>query len=45
MQTVRMDIYKDGNPTKYEDMPLKVPNLPVMPQNPLMGLLGDNQKK
>ena len=45
MQTVRMNIYKDGNPTKYEDMPFEVPNLPVMPQNPLVGLLGDKQKK
>ena len=45
MQTVRMNIYKDGNPTKYEDMPFEVPNWPVMPQNPLVGWLGDKQKK
>ena len=45
MQAVRTSIYKDGNPTKYEDMPLKMPNMPVMPTNPFVGLLGDNQKK
>lgn len=46
MQAVRMSIYKDSNPIKYEDMPLKIPtlNISVMPQNSLLGLLGEGKK-
>ena len=47
MQAVRMNIYKDGNPTKYEDMPCTIPTMPVMPtmgRNALNGLLSDGRK-
>lgn len=30
MQDIRERIYKDGNPKKYEDMPFKIPNMPVV---------------
>lgn len=41
MQRVRTSIYKDGSPTKYEDMPFSIPG---MPKNPLSGLTVEGEK-
>ena len=45
MQNVRERIYKDGRPTKFDGMPFTLPVISQMAQTPLMGLLGDAQKK
>ena len=56
MQGIREQIYKDGNPKKYEDMPFIIPGMPVIPampslakmqtaaRNSLAGLLGEGEK-
>jgi len=56
MQGIREQIYKDGNPKKYEDMPFIIPGMPVIPampslvkmqtaaRNSLAGLLGEDEK-
>ncbi len=45
MQAVREQIYKDGRPTKVDNMPFSLPVVPQMAQTPLLNLLGDGTKK
>ncbi|MBQ8624596.1 MAG: GTP pyrophosphokinase family protein [Agathobacter sp.] len=44
MQNIRSCIYKDGTPTKYEDMPLIMPVFGQAKRATLFGLLGDGRE-
>ncbi len=43
MQNIRKNIYKDGTPSKYDDMPFKFPRLNDTSKRPLLNLLTDGQ--
>ncbi len=45
MQAVREQIYKDGRPTKGDNMPFSLPVVSQLAQTPLLKLLGDGTKK